>query len=290
MDKDKLPVGQRFSQVYLEKGKPLKDSKRFRHRLGAYFEQNIGDSRDKLAAIIEKELGVTVPTIGLEYYDFSVFFKKRELRDVLDAITLIYQYFKEIRRYRLDENYKNWLDFVQRTFKEESLGYRVDDGGGVHFFIDEEFERSRAATISCLSEARYSAVSTAFEKCYYHLDSDPPNTKDAVRSISEALEILYKLIIDATGTARLNSSGVRSNLKPIVKKMYSTDKTASKAGEHLLDGFCDWIDASHMYRHGQKVKEPIEPPIGLAINMISSGSAYLRWLVEMDAFKHPGKN
>lgn len=152
--------------------------------------------------------------------------------------------------------------------------------------MDEEFEKSRVATLSCLSDARYKAVSAAFEQSYHSLDSEPPSTKEAVRSNFEALEILYKLIIDAKEKERLNSAGVNSNLKRIVAEMYAKDNTAKTAGEHLLDGFCDWINALHMYRHGQKVKEPIDPPMELAINLISSGAGYLRILVEMDKFKH----
>jgi len=37
-----------------------------------------------------------------------------------------------------------------------------------------------------------------------------------------------------------------------------------------------------MYRHGQKVEKPSKPPMGLTILVLSSGAAYLRWLVEID--------
>ena len=47
----------------------------------------------------------------------------------------------------------------------------------------------------------------------------------------------------------------------------------------LFDGFADWVDALHNYRHGQPSKQPVAPSEEVAIYVLSSGSAFLRWLI-----------
>jgi hypothetical protein len=59
------------------------------------------------------------------------------------------------------------------------------------------------------------------------------------------------------------------------------NQIASKAAEYLLDSLCDWIDAGHIYRHGQKVQEPLPPPIDLAVIFISQGASYIRYLLPL---------
>jgi hypothetical protein len=282
MNNQETPIGKRFSHVYIEKGKPQKDSERFRRRLSAYYNENLEKYYGlSIVKEIEKELGVDVP-FNVAGYSVGDFFEKSELRDVLDLIKIIW----DILNVRGRLYAPGWLEFVQRVFEEENLGYRVDERGGVHYFVDEEFERNRIFALSCLTGSRYTAVAKAFEDSHQKLDSQPPDTKASVRSIFEAVEILYKLLTDAQERDRLNSSGVRNKLKSMIQKIYEKDETARKVAEHLMEGFCDWIEALHMYRHGQKVEEPSNPPMELAIEILSSGATYLRWLVEIDKFIH----
>jgi hypothetical protein len=42
------------------------------------------------------------------------------------------------------------------------------------------------------------------------------------------------------------------------------------------------IDACHNYRHEEGVEEPSQPSIDLAVSLISTGSAQLRWLISLD--------
>lgn len=275
-EKDKQ-VGKRFSHVYITRGKPQNDSARFRKRLSAHYNRFLRKYCDAdLVSTIERELGVEVPIIGIGYC-VDEFIERAELHDLLDSITLIW---------RIAKNYgwhDNWFKFVERALKEENLGYKLDEQCGVHFFVDQEFESNRLLTLSCLNDPKYTAVATSFKESHKKLDSDPSDTKSAIRAIFEAVEILYKLLVNAEGKSRLNSKGIRENLKPIVQTIYKSDSTACTAAEHLLDGLCNWIDAAHMYRHGQKVEESINPPIEVAIQMLSLGATYLRWLVEFDS-------
>lgn len=47
-------------------------------------------------------------------------------------------------------------------------------------------------------------------------------------------------------------------------------------------GSPEWVDGMHNYRHGQDVPDPVAPPMDLAVYIFSSGTSFLRWLVEID--------
>lgn len=277
MSEQDKPIGKPFSHLYIERGAPEKDSIRFRRRLGSFFDKYFSECKYEIEQLLEQECGVEVRYPA----DISRFFNEAELRDVLDFITHIFKYLSSRpAHYRV--KHTDWKKFVERVFIEENLGYILDEKAGVHFFVDEEFERNRVSALSCLEEPKYAAVRNEFEKAHSKLDSDPVETKEAIKAIFEAVEILYKLIINAKGKDRLNGAGVRDKIKPIAQTIYFDDPTAIKAADLLLDGLCDWIEACHMYRHGQKVEEPNDPPIGLAVQIVSSGASYLRWLVEIN--------
>jgi hypothetical protein len=72
-------------------------------------------------------------------------------------------------------------------------------------------------------------------------------------------------------------------LDPILQKRYANDGTAAGAVAKLLASFKDWIEACHFYRHEPgKSDEIAQPPMELAIHLISVGAAFIRLLVEID--------
>ena len=273
MEKE-TPKGQRFSQVYLKRDNKLKDSRRFRKRLGTFYAKvNINN----LYKTLHEELGVEVPYHSLGGYSIGSFFEEADIRDVLDAITIIY-------KKQGHEAYANkWHQFVSRVFREEGLGYSLDEEGGVHYYIDEEFEINRHSTISALGDPKYGAVLSALEDGYGKLDASPPDAKNAIRMTFEAMEILYKIMVDSGAKDRLNVAGVKAKVVPLAKSIYGEDTTEGEVIKGLLDGFCDWINSCHMYRHGQKGEELKDPPIELAVGIISMGASYLRLLVHIDS-------
>jgi len=265
--------GKRFSQVYLEKGVPVADSNRLRNRLGAFYSETLRDYDGRIVRLIHRETGAKVPFIVSSYH-VRRFFEQCDVRDLLDSITLIFQLLRDSSEGRLAQQ---WHEFVARAFREENVGYRLDDEGRVHFAVDEEFERTRSALLAGLSSQP--AVQEAFQKAYSLLDVDTPDTAGAVRSVFESLEILYKHIIKAEGKERLNTGGVQKKLKPILQQVFRDNGIACQACEHMMDSLCDWIDAGHMYRHGQKVETPLPPPIELAVLFISQGAGFIRFLL-----------
>jgi len=45
----------------------------------------------------------------------------------------------------------------------------------------------------------------------------------------------------------------------------------------------DWIEAAHFYRHEPGMEEPAQPPLELAIELVSVGAAFIRRLAGLDA-------
>lgn len=268
MSKNKETI-ERFSHLYLDRSQPLTDSIKFRKRLGYFVRTELSHHLERIVPFLKLEMGLDIYRLG-STYDIEDFFIRIQTYEVLDAITLIYV--------RLDQEYE-WLKFVRRCLDEENLGYYVDNKCVVHLKVDEEFQRNRTSTLKCLENPKYSGIREAFEHAFNEMDSTPPHTKDAVRSIFECLEILVKQMID---TDLLNAKTVRGPLKAKIQKVYQGDPTALGSVGHLVEGFADWVTGIHPYRHGQNDEEPVVPPLEFAVYALSSGTAFLRWLVSID--------
>jgi hypothetical protein len=211
--------GIRFSLIYLERSAPARDSQRFRNRLAAYYSDYLYKYYDhEICKIIELETGAKVPS-NAGYYFLSNFFIKNELRDVLDSITLIYKTISN------DSSKVAWKKFVERVFKEESLGYKLDSKCGVHYFVDEEFERNRFSALSVLSKPQYAGIRAAYEAAYRHMDSVPADSKAAVRAMFEAIEILVKQMTQAKN---LSKKVVENSLKDKCLPLYSDNNISQK--------------------------------------------------------------
>lgn len=262
---------QRFSQIYLERGVPTQDSKRFRNRLAAYFEQHLSEHHGfYVIRNYEAETGAHVPgTRG--YQCFEAVFETGELRDVLDAITIVFRTLmaRGVTRYG-----QLWLSFVARALHEENVGYSVDESGVVHYHVDQEFERNRVSTLAVLQGAFFGAVRACFEDAYRHLDSDPTDTKAAVRSMFEALETLARLCLP--GQRNLNRWLAKNALKEKCLAVAGGDQTEQAAVAGFFDAFGEWVEAIHLYRHGQPSIDPVAPSEEAAVFVLSTGSAYLR--------------
>jgi hypothetical protein len=174
-----------------------------------------------------------------------------------------------------------WRKGIATIFQEENIGFRLDEAAGVHFLVDEEFDRARQCALAALQADRYSAVRAEFHVAYRALDETPPDFRTAVRAVFEANEILFKLMF--SGVPRLGQKEITSNLGPRVQKLLHTDPAAHRAANKMVAAFGEWAEGAHNYRHGQPVEEPTPPPPPLALVFMSAGAGFLRWLAEMDA-------
>lgn len=283
MTDKKIPEGQLFSRVYLLRNQPLRDSQRFRTRLSGYFNEHFWDLRNEFASAIQRELGAVVQVSELNtpvktfMYNIPMFLASAELRDILDSISLIIPI---LRTKELSHQIEPYLSFVARALREEGMGYKLDSQGGIHYIVDDEFEHNKLSAIACLNGEKFSAVISSVEAAYSKLDAEPFDTKGAVRDMFEALETLVKILLNIN--KNLTEVLIEKELKPHANSVYQKlDTSAVSAADLLLEGFCHWIKAGHRYRHGQKTKEPIAPPLEIAVLFLSEGSAYIRWLLEL---------
>jgi len=111
------------------------------------------------------------------------------------------------------------------------------------------------------------------------ISSAAPDGKTAIRNVFEAAEGLFRLMFK--NAPRLTADQA-ARLEPIIQKRYSSDGTASGAVTKLIASFKDWIDACQFYRHEPGQPEIHQPPIELAIHLISVGAAFIRLLMELD--------
>jgi hypothetical protein len=293
MSKGTPPIGELFSRLYIERGAPSRDSVPFRRRLEAFLLANYSEEYPKLVSYLKQEAGIEVPTTWLEkyhnlFYNFPKFFSEAPIDEILSAITLIHRFLEKTypaffnRAGTLVTNSKvtGWIQFVGRALREENVGYTLDEKCGVHYLVDEEFERNRVSALRAADAARYAAVRAAFENAHHALDSTPPNTKQAVRSMFEALEILAKLMIP--GATRLTADLVKKSLTGIVQGT-TVEPTERLVLEKMMQGFADYVDGLHFYRHGQATNEPIEPSVPLAVHVLAMGASILRLLLQADA-------
>ena len=259
----KAPEGQRFSHVYLDRGEPTADSDRMRIRL-----RSLVASFDKLrqSAIVQSEL-------GLEFLTWSEFFKKAETRDLLCLVTVAYRFLAR-QSYVGDMESRNWLRGIQQIFAEENVHYRVDAKGGVHFRFDEEFARATAAAISILEKQRYANSLDAFKRSLAALAEGPPDGKGAIRATFTAVEGLFRLMFPEV--QRL-ATGEVSRLSSVIERVYKGDRPAQETCQKMFQSLRGWIDAAHSYRHEEGKPDTVaQPPLTLAVYLISAGAAHCR--------------
>ena len=289
MDEQPTPVGELFVRLYLERGAPAQDSPFFRNRLDAYLQANHSKDYAELSTYLKQEAGLVIASSYLDklgvFYNFSEFFTKTRTEFVLSAVTLIWRF--------LHNQYRQWTKtawtypqadawhaFVARALREENMAYSLDGQCEVHYFVDEEFERNRVSALKTLEAPRYAGVRAAFEAAHNYLDTQPPDTKASVRSTFEAIEILARL--RDPQSKNLNKWLVENKLKALALSNTS-DATETDTIGKVFDGLAQWVDGLHNYRHGQGVQQPVAPSLTLAVYVISSGAAALRWLVEIDS-------
>ncbi|WP_313395055.1 hypothetical protein [Sphingobium yanoikuyae] len=144
--------------------------------------------------------------------------------------------------------------------------------------MDEEFALNRQATIAALNKTRYNGVTDFFDQAYAALDERPADTRHAVRAMYEAIENLFKLML-AGQASRLGKTEIDKYLKPKMTSLYNGhDLDSSKL---MLSSLSEWVNGMQQYRHAPGVTDPSGPPLDLAIFILSSGSSYLRWLLQI---------
>jgi hypothetical protein len=270
--------GERFSAMYQRPADRAPDSDRARHRVGALFRETVFSNRTvPLASFVSRELGLPVPGGGRRSSDWNQFLGECKTRDFLDAVTLIYRYLY----WHIGDGTANWWrDVVRQIFADEHLAYEIDEVGGIHPAVDQEFQTNKASVLAGLRSERHRHVHDLFASTSHHLSADPPNYKQAWRATFAALEALFGLMFPYV---RLCGDEIDRRLGPIIRQAYDGDAAAQDAALRMLGGLREWVEASYNYRHQPGgVLDPVQPPADVAILAISHGAALLRWLAGLD--------
>lgn len=279
----KPPLGARFSQLYVERGAPQLDSAKLRRRIGAFFKNELNDYAGRAGQEIESRIG---PDFHFTGYAYSIanLLQQCSADDFRDAITVIYDAIERAythERYTSHQtNMRKWREFCAAAFVEENVAYRIDGNCVVHPFVDEEFSAAVTSLLRGLQDSRLGAVRAEVMTAVDALGGRHPDHKKAVRAAFEAVEIYAKLAVTTCKVQRLNRNIVSEHLIPAIQRRPEYQGPANKAVGHLGEAVIAWMDASHVYRHGQQVTEPSPPPSDLAVALVSAGLGHLRWLLD----------
>jgi hypothetical protein len=72
---------------------------------------------------------------------------------------------------------------------------------------------------------------------------------------------------------------IATDLMAIVSRHYrGADAIAQGAAEQSIASLKDWTNACHKYRHGHQVEDPVEPPLELAVLLVSNALGFARWI------------
>lgn len=309
--------GKLFTDLYCERSDPTEDSPVFRRRLGAYIQHTLHAEHWELHQYLRREAGLAVDLTPIQhgvYHQYEKLVLELPTISLLNCITHVWRFLWNKHKKLVKPNpamerlsaeflkqsslsssvrpippqgewrstqAEGWREFVERVMREENIAYRIDDAGGIHPAVDIEFEHSKESLVRGLSDPRYAAVRAALEEAHRALGVEHRNTKSAVRAMFEALEILTKLMVP--GATRLDDATVKRDLASIVRVAYSADQVARSSAGVMMEGLAKWVNSLHIYRHGQGTEEPTAPPLGFAIHVVSSGSAWLRLLLEIQS-------
>jgi hypothetical protein len=260
--------GELFRTNYLRSPVKLADSKRARRRLSKLFEDSMANGVD-FANAVRRQLGIDYP-ITTYGYDHEGFWVHSEVGDFLSGITLWS---------RIVRHHKPALDAARRILDEEDLHYRIDDKGGVHYFVDELFAYTVESTLAGLGDARFTAARHALEGGLKSLGPTHQSGKGLIRGVFEAVETTFLVIVGPDAGDRLNKQAVERYLKPILITHFATVPDAEDKVSRLLDGFNAWVKEAHPFRHGTATGEEVhEAPLDLAVLSANTGMGFIRFL------------
>lgn len=275
MGKDR-PEGLYYSNLYLERTPPQVDSRVARERIFAFLNRFGGSFPSDFIHGFRLKFGDFDAGTGDSWNSLKRFFLERSQPEVLNGITVIYRAFGEGQYSKFA---REWVDHVNEVLHDENILFEVDRRGGVHHKEDREFQQSAEALIVGLGDPSMSSIRGNVQAAYQELNSVNGNTRKAVEGFFHATESLFKQLFGEARVPDLKAAAALPLLKGEITTAYSDDPIAKRASEKVVQGYMDWIDAAHFYRHGQKDENSQAPPRELAVELMSTGASFMRWLL-----------
>ncbi len=289
------PVGLPFSQVYLKSDELVDDSERFRKRLSMAVHHISLESKGyrDLGRYLEGKLGVDGPVFTTTpLHDWKKFYLRLEIRDVLDSITRIHEYFarqtdavekvlgKQFSSSQTHVALRSFRATIQEIFAEEPIGYELDEEFGVHFRVDTAFSLEKQSAIKGLSGKQYGPAREYIEKIDDCLMQSPADGTGAIRNVFFAVENVGNQLL---GTRQFDGKAINA-LKNLLAVKYQDglDDHLKAANATMAQSFGSWVSACHNYRHEKGTEKPHRPPEDLAILLVNQGFGYVRWLAALN--------
>lgn len=272
---DEVPLGRRFSHLYMVPADKLPDSLTMRKRTHRAFAQFFEDSGD-IAEYLDREMGIDL----CEHSPYSTwanwsFFETCEVKHLLDAVTLVAQFLLRTGG-TLDAN-KLRVE-IARIFAEEHVAYRLDAQCGIHPQVDAAHGAALDTAIRHLDGAQFAAARTHIERADLSL-LPGKNPRDSVRAIFDAAENVFKQTFK--GAISLNKDNIEKHLKPALKQLY-VEGAPLRAAQKMADALQHWADGCHNYRHETGQTEEIAPPEPLVVVAVAQGLGFVRWLADIN--------
>ena len=258
--------GALFTRNYIRPAQNVSDSVRARHRIAQLVSEQIYEGR--FVKLVNGELGIIYPS-GYGYMH-EKFFKECSLNDFLSSITLLITSAK-------DRNLV--FQFCERVLREEHLRYVIDAKGGVHFHVDENFERNVVSAIAGLGAPQYAAALHSLEQTLSEFSGPSPSGKLLIKGVFEAVESAFLVVINDPKANRLNSLAIDQHFKPILEVRYSTVPEKADKIERIIKLIKSWVDTAHPFRHGAPLDQIHEAPLDYAVFIADQGMAMLRLIV-----------
>lgn len=274
---DPRPLGVRFTFAYFERGPLLEANPRLQRRVGEFFYANFRDVAESVLDNLLSELGADIQR-GYANSAVREWLKKASTNDFLDGLTVIHRTLEQYAGRGSPRFLKGWSEFIDRALMEENSRFEVDSRGGVHPRIDTAFSTAATAAVAGLGGARYRTALDHFKQAHSSLDERPAATGRAIREIFMANEDVFKLL--EPSASRLDVSDINKLLKARIGATNSGPEL--NALNLMLTAAGNYVSASHQYRHAQGQPEPTPPSMETAVLMLSTGTALLRWLVQLD--------
>lgn len=271
--------GELFRLNYLRSPIKLPDSQRARLRVYQLCKEVLpSDEREKFGDDVLRRLGVEVPYGGYGS-DYRKFWLQIPVGDFLSALTLLERAYRAM--FGTLHNPPSLLTQIREIIAEEDLHYRVDELGGVHFLVDEEFTYLAESTIAALSSPRLTAARVALESGLRCLGVTARSGKGLIRGVFEAVESASLVAAGAPNANRLNKQLIDNHIKPLLLKRYGGFPDATDKVTRMTAAFDAWVHEAHPYRHGAPFDQVHEAPLELALVSGTTGMGYLRLMAAL---------
>jgi hypothetical protein len=266
---DQTIDGAIFRRNYVRSEVRLSDSMRARRRVLMTFMALNEHRQNAIVRLVQHDLGLDYPNSGFGY-NHEKYWTKIEIDDFLSSVTYIF---------REATNQRTTLSLLRQIFAEEFLRYSIDDLGGVHYLVDEQFERNVASAIDGLGAAKFAASRHALELALEGMNGADRSGKALIRGVFEALESAFLVRILPEIHNRINDQNIEQHLRPILIARYANVPEPDDKVDRVLALLKAWVKTAHPFRHGVAFEAIHEAPFDYAILIADQGMAFLRYIV-----------